>query len=85
VSPATRPKTTQPLRKQASARRLICLRITGSNKQERRATEAVGTVDTSGDLTAGEETWDHLATAIKDPGLVVNLDSAHSLPQRFSL
>jgi hypothetical protein len=83
VPPATRPKTTQPLRKQTSAARLYVKRRRG-NKQERRTAQAVGTVNASGDLAASEKAPDRLATAVEDPGLVINLDTTHSLPQCIS-
>ena len=45
--------------------------------QQRGATETVGTVDTTSQLTAGEETLEGLLLLVEDLGLVVDLDTTH--------
>ena len=45
--------------------------------KEGRTTEAVGTVDTTGKLTAGVETLKGLLLLVEDLGLVVDLDTTH--------
>ena len=45
--------------------------------EQRGATQAVGAVDTTGKLTAGEQAVEGLALLVEDLGLVVDLDTAH--------
>ena len=52
-------------------------------EQEGRATETVGTVDSSGDLTRGEETGDGLAGRVENLAVLVNLESTHGVYYRI--
>lgn len=57
-------------------------RVTGNTAvddaaKEGRTTKTVGTVDTTGKLTAGEETLEGLALLVENLGLVVDLDTTH--------
>ena len=49
--------------------------------EQRGTTKTVGTVDTTRNLTSGEETRDGLARLVDDPRLSVDLETTHSVVQ----
>lgn len=53
--------------------------------QEGRTTETVGSVNTTGELSAREDTWDRLVRLVVDSGVGADLQTSHCVVQNWGL